>query len=314
MDVVTLGETLICFNPCQQGRLEHVQQFWKSIGGAESNTAIGLARLGTSVSWISRVGADPFGQEVLTTIRGEGVDVTRVKEDPTLPTGLMVKEFHDFGSTRVFYYRNHSAATSLSEEDIDESAIAQARQVHFTGITLALGEGPRAAIRRTLALCEKHGVRVSFDPNLRMKLWSLETAISEIRAVLPFVDDLLLNEDEALKCTVSSTKEEAVERLADFDIDVVVIKCGQQGAEAVNKGRRILAPGVTAGRTVDTVGAGDAFNAGFIDARLRGLSLEDSLARGNRTGARVVAHHGDWEGLPFRQDLDDSNDFSMVER
>ncbi|MGH2943755.1 MAG: sugar kinase, partial [Solirubrobacteraceae bacterium] len=192
LDLLTVGEPLVCLTA--RGRLAASPSLAKSIGGAEANVAIGLARLGLRAGYVARVGADPFGDEIVRTLRGEGVDVARVERSPTRPTGLMVKELRAPDDVRVHYYRQGSAATEL--DGIGE--VGAARHVHATGITLALGPGPAAAVAELLEGARATGASVSFDPNIRLKLWSLDAAVAAIREVLPHVDDLLLSEAEAL--------------------------------------------------------------------------------------------------------------------
>src|ERR1700727_473482 len=113
LDLLTFGETMALFAPSERGTLESAPAYHASIGGAESNCAIGLARLGHSVCWVSRVGADPFGSRVVKTLRGESVDVSRVEVSTNEPTGIMFKEPAPGNTSRVFYYRHNSAAAAL---------------------------------------------------------------------------------------------------------------------------------------------------------------------------------------------------------
>ncbi len=170
LDVLTLGETLIALDAAEPGRIESVRMLRKTVAGAESNTAIGLARLGCRVAWVSRVARDPFGEEVLKVLRGEGVDVGAVVRVDGAPTGLMIKERRTATEVHVHYWRSGSAAAGLGPEDVDERLVAEARRVHLTGITLSLGERPRAAVHKVLRCCAERGIPVSFDPNLRRKL------------------------------------------------------------------------------------------------------------------------------------------------
>jgi sugar/nucleoside kinase (ribokinase family) len=207
LDLLTVGEPLICLTSA--GRLPSSPTLAKSIGGAEANVAIGLARLRLRAAYVSRVGADPFGDEVVRTLRGEGVDVSRVERSQTRPTGLMVKELRSPDDVRVHYYRQGSAASEL---DGIGGGLPPARHVHATGITLALGPGPARAVRELLSAGRAMGASVSFDPNIRLKLWSLDDAVAAIREVLPDVDDLLLSEAEALAIAATGDLDEALDR------------------------------------------------------------------------------------------------------
>jgi sugar/nucleoside kinase (ribokinase family) len=298
LDLLTVGEPLICLTG--RGRLGASPALAKSIGGAEANVAIGLARLGLRAGYVARVGADPFGDEIVRTLRGEGVDVTRVQRSQTRPTGLMVKELRAPDDVRVHYYPHGSAATEL--DGIGE--IAPARHLHATGITLALGAGPAAAVHELLAAAAPMGATVSFDPNFRLKLWSPEDAAQAVREVLPYVDDLLLSEAEALTLTGAGDVGEALRRLVDRGVARVVVRSGAAGALGAAGGERVQVAAQAAGPVVDCVGAGDAFTAGYLFERLRGASFGAAMATGAWAAGHVVAQVGDYEGLPERADYD----------
>jgi 2-dehydro-3-deoxygluconokinase len=298
LDLLTVGEPLICLTGA--GRLAASPTLAKSVGGAEANVAIGLARLGLRTGYVSRVGADPLGDEIVRTLRGEGVDVSRVQRSPDRPTGLMVKELRSPSDVRVHYYRQGSAATELD----GIGAIPPARHVHVTGITLALGPGPANAVRELLAAAAATGASVSLDPNIRLKLWSLDDAVAALRELLPHVDDLLLSEAEARALAGAGDVEEALARLADRGIARVVVRRGAEGAVGAAAGERVEVAAEAAGPVVDCVGAGDEFTAGNLFERLAGAGLEAAMATGAWAAGHVVAHLGDYEGLPDRADYD----------
>ncbi|MDX6718821.1 MAG: dehydrogluconokinase, partial [Solirubrobacteraceae bacterium] len=298
LDLLTVGEPLVCLS--SGGRLATAPTLAKSIGGAEANVAIGLARLGLRTAYVSRVGCDPFGDEVVRTLRGEGVDVSRVQRSSRRPTGLMVKELRSPSDVRVHYYRQGSAATEL--DGIGETP--RARHVHATGITLALGAGPARAVRELVAAARAMGASVSFDPNIRLKLWSLDDAVAAVREILPAVDDLLLSDAEALAVAGAVELDEALRRLADTGIARVVVRRGADGAIGACAGARVEVAAEAAGPVVDCVGAGDAATAGYLFERLRGATFEQAIATGAWAAGHVVAHRGDYEGLPDRADYD----------
>jgi sugar/nucleoside kinase (ribokinase family) len=300
LDLLTLGEPLICLTAT--GRLPASPSLGKSVGGAEANVAIGLARLGLRAGYVSRVGDDPFGDEILRTLRGEGVDVSHVQRSTTRPTGLMVKELRSPHDVRVHYYRQGSAVTELA----GVGAAPAARHVHVTGITLALGAGPAAAVAELLAAARAMGAGVSLDPNIRLKLWSLDDAVAALREVLPQVDDLLLSEDEALALAGAGELTEALLWLVDRGIARVVVRRGAAGAVGAGSGggERVEVAAEAAGPVVDTVGAGDAFTAGYLFERLCGATFAAAMATGTWAAGHVVSHVGDYEGLPDRADYE----------
>ena len=304
-DLVTLGEPLIALT-AGDGRLPSSATLIKSVAGAESNLAIGLARLGRSVALLSRVGADPFGDEIVRTLRGEGVDTHWVTRDEAHPTGLLVKERRGPDDIHVYYYREGSAAASLCAVDVVEDAIKRAGRVHITGITLALGDGPRDAVDCLLELCERHQVPVSFDPNFRRKLWSEDEAAKVCAALLPVVSELLVGEDELLAMAntagAGADLDEAFAWLEQYDLTSVVVKRGARGAIG-RRGKSTVTVAAQPTSIVDTVGAGDAFNTGYLHALMEGADLEDALVVGSWVASRVVAHAGDYEGLPDLAEL-----------
>jgi len=289
LDLLTVGEPLICLTAA--GRLSASPSLAKSVGGAEANVAIGLARLGLRTGYVSRVGADPFGDEIVRTLRGEGVDVSRVQRSTARPTGLMVKELRSPHDVRVHYYRQGSAVTEL--DGIGHAPAA--RHVHATGITLALGAGPAAAVGELLAAARAMGAGVSFDPNIRLKLWSLEDAVLALREILPQVDDLLLSEAEALALSGAGELDEALLWLVDRGIARVVVRRGAAGAVGAGGGERVEVAAGAAGPVLDSVGAGDAFTAGYLFERLRGATFAAAMATGTWAAGHVVAHLGDYE-------------------
>jgi 2-dehydro-3-deoxygluconokinase len=299
VDLLTVGEPLVCLTAT--GRLPASPTLAKSIGGAEANVAIGLARLGLRAAYISRVGDDPLGDEVVRTLRGEGVDVSRVQRSHERPTGVMVKELRSPNDVRVHYYRQGSAATEL--DGIGE--MPRTRYVHATGITLALGNGPAAAVRELLSAGRAIGASVSFDANIRLKLWSASDAAAAILALLPHVDDLLLSEAEALAITRAPELGEALARLAEHRIARVVVRRGAEGAVGVSAAsERVEVAATAVGPIVDSVGAGDAFTAGYLYERLAGSTFAAALATGAWAAGHAVAQLGDYEGLPDRADYD----------
>src|ERR671920_1390575 len=135
--VVTAGETMVLVVPSAPGRLRHASGVTLSIGGAESNVAIGLSRLGVQAGWVSALGDDELGELVLHRIRAEGVDTSAVRRVPDRPTGLYLRE-EVAGALRVHYYRRGSAASTLAPGAFDPSALEGVAFLHLTGITGAL--------------------------------------------------------------------------------------------------------------------------------------------------------------------------------
>ena len=183
-DVIALGETMLALAPPHGVALRSTPALLVDHAGAESNTCVGLARLGLRTAWISRLGTDAAGDRILSAMRDEGVDVQWVERDPVRSTGLMIKD-PDEG---VRYYRRESAASVMGPTLLDAVPVEQARAVLVTGVTALIGADPHAA--GLTLLSRARGLRI-VDPNLRKGLWGSDRRGTLVR---PFIErcDLLL--------------------------------------------------------------------------------------------------------------------------
>lgn len=295
LQVITFGETMALFMPTHTEGLERAELLSQGFGGAESNVAIGLSRLGVETGWFSRLGNDPFGHRIYKTIRGEGVDVSRVKFDGTGPTGMMFRE-KVMGKVAVHFRRKHSAASLMTGADVDADYIKQAKILHITGIMPALSESCREAIFAAVKIAKEAGVKICFDPNLRLKLWTLEEARPIICALAQEADYFLPGYDE-LKLLYNTDDQTVIfNELAKFKATCIVKGVGDFNV-IFEKGQKTLVPFYKAERVVDTVGAGDAFCAGFLAGVVKGLSYEEAVKIASINGSLAVQTVGDWEAL-----------------
>lgn len=302
MDVVTLGEALIGLDT-RRGRLEAVRTLDKSVGGAESNTVIGLARLGHRTAFMGRVGNDPLGREVVRTLRGEGVDVARLGIDDARPTGLMLKERRGVQDVAVHYYRAGCAGSALEVGDVDRDLVANARLLHVTGVTLALGEQPRKAVMAALEAAREAKVPVSLDANFRHKLGTVDELVAMFEEVVPLADHVLLSWSEAAACAGSADPDDVIGYAAGLRRPVVVVKGPRGGGRAIMDGRVVADAAPEPVDVIDPIGAGDGFAVGYLHGVLEGDDIGERLRTGAWVASRAVAHHGDYEGLPHAAEL-----------
>ncbi len=299
LDVVTLGESMVLLLAEQPGPMREATTFRRYIAGAESNLAIGVSRLGHAAGWFSRVGDDEFGRAVVFRIRGEGVDTSRVKTDPSGPTGLVIRERRESGPIEQVYYRRESAASRMSPADLDVAYLSGARFLHLTGITPALSESCSQTVFAAADMARAAAVSVVLDPNYRSKLWDPPEAREVLRRLAGHCDILLPGMEEAQLLTGQADPELAARELLSLGPGLVVIKLGAEGALAVDKdGLVTRAPAQRVERIVDPVGAGDAFAAGLLSGLLRGFGLDEALNLANRCGALAMMSPGDMEALP----------------
>jgi 2-dehydro-3-deoxygluconokinase len=298
--VVTAGETMVLGAPAQPGRLRHAAHLELKIGGAESNLAIALSRLGVSAGWVSYLGNDEPGQLVLDRVRAEGVDTSRVRRLEGYPTGLYLRE-RVGTAARVYYYRHGSAASTMGPGTFDPEYLGGASFLHLTGITPALSNECRAFTLWAAQEARGAGARVSFDVNYRSKLWSPEEAKGFVEEMLPEVDLLFVGDEEG-RALWDRDDETFLKELSERGPSEVVLKRGGEGSVAFVQDSLTAHPGFET-TEVDAVGAGDAFNAGYLAGHLWELGLEERLRVANAMGAMSVATLGDYEGLPDRQEL-----------
>lgn len=268
--------------------------------GAESNTCVGLARLGLRVAWISRLGTDAAGNRILDALGAEGVDTQWVERDPNRRTGLMIKE----PGAGVRYYRHESAASVMGPEILGTAPVAEARAVLVSGVTALIGPRPHAA---ALALLHHaRGLRI-VDPNLRDGLWGSDRRAELVR---PFIEgcDLLLAGTTELDEIVGAGGAGKAGEAGPAGAEGLARRASALGpSEVVVRGAATvgaLAGGVwheieiRRGDAVDPIGAGDAFNAGYIAVRLRGGSIDEALKAGVQCGAAVTTAASDTAAFP----------------
>lgn len=303
--VVTFGETMALFRAEPGEPLRTARRFIRSIAGAESNVAIGLSRLGCEAGWFGRVGDDPLGLSILDALRSEGVDISRAFVDDSAPTGVLVRDTHAERRIEVAYARSGSAGSRLSPADLDPGYLTSATVLHVTGITPALSESALEATAEAVRIATEADVCVSFDPNIRRRLWP--DPAEARRVLLPLATRsriVLVGHAEAAMLTGRQTPSEAAKWFADHGVETVAVKLGAGGALGFSDGASYHGAALSV-HPVDPIGAGDAFDAGFLWARLRGAEMPDCVAEGNLAAGLSIQACGDIEGLPYRQEMEE---------
>jgi 2-dehydro-3-deoxygluconokinase len=302
-DVLTIGEAMVLFHAQEAGALKDVATFRRYTAGAELNVAVGLARLGWRVAWASKVGDDSFGRILLATLAREGIDAAFVTVDSARSTGFMLKTSSASGDDpQIEYHRRGSAASHLAPTDAPD---VRAKHLHLTGILPALSASCRELAFHMARIARAAGWCVSFDPNIRPRLWATEAEmISAVNALAAMSDIVLPGLGEGRLLTGHDDAEDIARFYRDRGVREVAVKLGAEGALCASAdGRFTRVPGRPVARVVDTVGAGDGFAVGVISALLDGMTLEQAAMWGNIIGARVVQFPGDCDGLPTREEL-----------
>ncbi|MFG1955320.1 sugar kinase [Micromonospora sp. NPDC048830] len=301
LEIAGIGEAMVLFEAPPGHLLADAAAVDVHVAGAELNLLTAAARLGVRAGFCSRVGADPLGTRVLAAATAAGVDTALVTVDPAHPTGLFLKDVRADGRRRVYYYRSGSAAAHLDATDAARLLAARPGLVAVSGITLALGAGPKAAVEAVLRGARDEGAAVALDPNLRPALGDVDRQAADVRTLLRWVDVLLLGTDEAgpvLGVRDPDDAEEVFAAAAAAGVRETVLKAGPHGCHhAGPTGAPVHLPSA-ATTVVDPVGAGDAFAGGYLAGRLRGASPAAAAGLGGALAAGVVAATGDTTGLP----------------
>ncbi len=285
VDVVCLGETMAQVLPSNAQSLEISQNFSIRPAGAESNVAHGLAQLGTSVAWVSRLGDDALGRRILAELEGSHINTASVTLDAQARTGLFLKDPNPVDST-VVYYRDGSAASRMSATDVARAFSFKPRIMHLTGITPALSKSCHDAVEFALNNSEEHGVAISFDVNYRSALWlDAQNAAETLRNLASRADVVFVGLDEAE--TLWGTPNADDVRSILGGVATLVVKDGSREAVEYSGSTVTRVPALPV-NVIEPIGAGDAFAAGWLHGLLSGLSPEIRLRLGHLMAAQAL--------------------------
>jgi len=306
--VIAIGEILVDLVSSKPGPYIEAPTFEKCFGGAPMNTIVGVSRLGVSAGAIAAVGDDPFGQFLIEELKRNEVDVSQVRVKKGRRTTITFVANEPISGERTFlFYRKpwtgETADSALEPEDIDPSYIDKASILHVSGF--ALSQNPcRKAIFEAVKHARKTGVKVSFDPTLRVDVWdSIATLRKTYSRVLRLSDIATFSREEAEFIFGTSEAEEAARRALRYDIKIVGIKLGEKGAFIMSEdGKTVRAPAFKV-KAIDTTGAGDGWNAGLLVGLCNGWDLEKCVTVANAIGAMVVTRRGAITAMPYKQEL-----------
>jgi 2-dehydro-3-deoxygluconokinase len=294
LDALCVGETMVMLTPVAPAPLVERPHLTMEVGGAESNVACGMAQLGHRTAWLGRIGDDPFGRIITSTLAAQGVDVAVVEVDPVLPTGLYLKEPGPERSI-VHYYRKGSAASAMGPRFAELVRERAARVVHLSGVTPALSPDCAALVERLLADRAPGGPLLSFDVNHRPALWDPATAGAALLPLARQADVVFTGRDEAETLWTTRTADEIRALLPD--VRCLVVKDAEHGATCYENGERTFVPALSVDM-VEPVGAGDAFAAGFLSGLLDGRPARDRLRLGHITAGVTLRCVGDLAVFP----------------
>jgi 2-dehydro-3-deoxygluconokinase len=295
VDIISLGESMVefyCDGPISQART-----FQSSVGGDTMNTIVAASRLGSKCGYITKLAEDQFGEYLLNRWKAENIDVSSVKRVPDGFNGMYFISLSADGQREFIYYRTGSAASTITPLDLDVDYIKSAKILHTSGISQAISKTSLQTVEQAIQMAKKKKVKVSFDPNYRSKLWTKEQALRAYEAVLPHVDIVVPDETYGMLIN-KSIPEEIMDYFTVFKIPIIALKLGAKGVLLKERGHDPRQYGVLDVKVMDTTGAGDAFNGGFLHGICQGYSVDDAAVLGTITAGLKVMGRGAVESLP----------------
>lgn len=292
LDIVAIGEPMIEFNQTRPGEPGYLQGY----GGDTSNMAIAAARTGARAGYVTRVGDDEFGRMFLELWKQEGVDTRGVAIDPHASTGVYFVKHGPLGH-EFSYLRAGSAASGMRPQTLPLELVRSAGCVHASGISMAISVDACDSVLAAFDAARAAGARISFDPNLRLKLWPLARARAMITAAAALADYFFPSIEDAQALSGLDDAEAIVDWAHRLGAKTVFLKLGSGGAIASDGVRRTRIAGIRV-ELVDATGAGDCF-CGSVLARLSaGDSVRDAAAYGNAAAALTTTAFGAVAPLP----------------
>ena len=294
-DILCLGEPLLEFNQQPDGN------YLPGHGGDTSNCAIAAARQGAKVGYITHVGADTFGNSFMSLWADEGVDTSTVKQVADAHTGIYFvthgKNGHEFS-----YFRAGSASSMMTADDLPVAALQKAKLLHVSGISQAISDNAADAVFAAIDVVRSAGGRVSYDTNLRLKLWPIDRARAITHAAMARCDIALPGLDDAEQLTGLSDPEAIADFYLDLGASIVALTLGAQGTLVAtpDERRRIQGRQVTA---VDATAAGDTFDGAFLARLTDGDDPFDAARYANAAAALSTQGYGAVAPMPKRNEV-----------
>lgn len=303
--IICLGEALVDMIPTSAQN----DTYYKAAGGAPANVSVGIAKLGGKATFIGKVGDDVLGHFLCDTLTDYGVSPA-MQFSANARTGLTFVALSQSGERDFHFYIEKSADQQLTSEEIDEALVAQHHMLHFGSISL-IHEPAKEATLRAIQIAKQHRLIVSYDPNVRLRLWqSAEHAKNVISATLPYADIVKLSDEELLFLTDCDTLEDGIAQLRN--IPLLLITLGERGCMYRFNGHVATVEGISV-KAIDTTGAGDAFMSSVLyhieesEKTLTELSIEEVehiVKRANISGALATTKKGAMTGLPTLDEVE----------
>lgn len=295
MDIVSIGEPLM--------ELSNIDQdiYQKGFGGDTSNFLMAAARQGASTAYFTQIGQDAFGDSFMKLWKSEGVDTSYVNRLSYAHTGLYFITYTEKGH-EFTYFRAGSAASLMGPADVPEEMISRAKLLHISGISQAISNSATDAVFKACKIARAHGVTITYDPNIRLKLWSKERAAAIINATLPYCDIFMPSLEDSEQITGLNEQDAIVGYYHGLGVKVVVLKLGSKGVLVSDEGVKTAVPGYKVA-SVDQTGAGDTFDGAFCSRYVKGLPPLACAKYANAAAALSTRGYGAVTPIPFEKEV-----------
>ena len=297
-DIVAIGEAMVEFNQTGDGG---GRAYLQGFGGDTSNAVIAAARQGARCAYVTRLGDDDFGRMCLDLWRAENVDAGAVAIDPSAHTGVYFVR-HDGGGHSFSYLRSGSAASRMQPADVPAALLQSVAWLHVSGISQAISASATETVREAIRVAREAGVKVAYDPNLRLKLWSLERAREVILATVPLCDQFLPSLDDVRLLSGLEEPGDIIDWCHRVGARNVVLKLGSRGC-MVSDGERRTAVAAFRVDAVDATGAGDCFDGSYLARLAAGVDMVSAARWASAAAALATTGYGAVDPLPSAKDV-----------
>jgi 2-dehydro-3-deoxygluconokinase len=303
LDIVSLGECMI--ELCSEKSIDETGYFEKSFAGDTLNVIAAASKLGSKVGYITKIGGDPFGEYLLESWKDLSIDTSHVIVDPSGFNGLYFIILKPECERDFIYYRHGSAPSTIKPEDLRPEYIKSAKIFHSSGISQAISGSSRDTVKTALEIAKDAGIKTSFDPNFRQKLWSAEKAKEALKDVIEFIDIIFPSApQETEKLLGISSPEGVIKKFWDFGVEIVCVKTGCKGAVIGHKGEIRKVSQNLKVEVKDTTGTGDAFCGAFLNFLLQGEDPFKAAEIANTCAALKTLGRGAIKPLPDRESVE----------
>jgi len=304
LDVLTIGEILVemMAKRIDQDFLHPGEFLGPYPSGAPAIFIDQIVRLGLKGGIIGCIGEDDFGEMVYRRLINDGVDGRLIKRTKEYITGIAFVTYFSNGERKFIFHLPYSAGSQIFPEDITDDFVKSIKCLHIMGCSLAISKNVKDTIIKAIDLAYSFGKIISFDPNIRVELGLSPEYLNTLQYIFSKTSIVMSGEKEILTITDSQNMEDAINRLRDFGVKIIVIKKGKKGAEAYYEGKYYRVDPYPV-EEVDPTGAGDCFDAGFIASILQGYDINMALKLANIIGALSVTKKGPMEGVVDREVL-----------